>query len=129
MGSLGNLSIGIWLLVASLVFDASSTFAYANDTLVGVLVIAFSVLAPIMPGRAHQMAMMRPGPDIPPGWSYDPSIWWQRGPIIALGFIGLLLSRYMASYQLEHIVTVGDPLFNPGTAAILTSDVSGARRV
>lgn len=36
----------------------------ANDTLVGALVIALSVLIPMMPGKAHHMAMMMPGPDI-----------------------------------------------------------------
>jgi hypothetical protein len=79
----GVCAVGIWLLFAPLVFWTPDASAYANDTLVGGLVIAFSVLIPMMPGRSHHQAMMLPGPEIPPGWSYNPSSWIQRGPIIA----------------------------------------------
>lgn len=125
-GRWGACLVGIWLLFAPLVFWAPSAAAYANDTLVGGLVIALAVLIPMMPGKAHHMAMMAPGPDIPPGWTYNPSTWWQRGPIIALALVSFVLARYMGAYQLEHIDTVWDPFFVPGTAAILTSDVSRA---
>ena len=125
-GRWGVCLVGIWLLFAPLVFWAPTAYVYANDTIVGALVIAFAVLAPMMPGKAHHMAMMQPGPDIPPGWTYNPSSWWQRGPIIALGIISFLIARYMTAYQLGHIDRVWDPIFEPGTAAILTSDVSRA---
>jgi hypothetical protein len=79
---------GIWLLFAPLVFWTRDAGAYANDTLVGSLLIAFSVLIPMMPSHAHHEVMMTPGPDTPPGWSYNPSDWLQRGPIIAMAFVG-----------------------------------------
>jgi hypothetical protein len=125
-GRWGICLTGIWLLFAPLVFDAPTAFVYANDTLVGALVIAFSVLAPMMPGKAHHMAMMQPGPDLPPGWTYNPSTWWQRGPVIALALVSFLLARYMAAFQLGHVGSVWDPFFKPGTRAVLTSDVSRA---
>jgi len=125
-GRWGICLLGIWLLFAPLVFWAPTAYVYANDTIIGALVIGFAVLAPMMPGKAHHMAMMQPGPDIPPGWTYNPSSWWQRGPIIALGVISFLIARYMTAYQLGHIDTVWDPFFTPGTAKILTSDVSQA---
>lgn len=117
---------GIWLLLAPLVFWTSHAGAYNNDTLTGALVIAFSVLIPMMPGRAHHQVMMAPGPDVPPGWSYNPSDWIQRGPIIAMAFVGFFLSRYLAAYQLGHIGWPWDPFFGDGTQKVLDSEVSKA---
>jgi hypothetical protein len=117
---------GIWLLAAPLVFWTTDAAAYANDTIVGTLVIAFSVLIPMMPSRAHHEVMMAAGPDVPPGWSYNPSDWFQRGPIIAMAFVGFFLSRYLAAYQLGHIVYPWDPFFGDGTRRVLDSDISRA---
>jgi hypothetical protein len=122
----GLCAIGIWLLFAPLVFWTPDAGAYANDTIVGALVIAFSVLIPMMPSRAHHEVMMAPGPDIPPGWSYNPSDWLQRGPIIAMAFVGFFLSRYLAAYQLGHIAYPWDPFFGDGTRRVLESEVSRA---
>lgn len=77
--------VGIWLQFAPLVFWAPTATAYLNDTLVGALAITLSILVPMMPGMAHHMAMMKPGPEIPPGWSYNPSSWHQRMPMVGLG--------------------------------------------
>ena len=118
--------VGIWLLLAPLVFWTRDAGAYNNDTLIGALVIAFSVLIPMMPGRGHHQVMMTPGPDTPPGWSYNPSDWIQRGPIIAMAFVGFFLSRYLAAYQLGHITWPWDPFFGSGTQRVLDSDVSRA---
>ena len=71
--------VGVWLLFAPLLFWTPGAAAYATDALIGALVIAFSVLIPMMPSRAHHEVMMGPGPDTPPGWSYNPSDWMQRG--------------------------------------------------
>jgi uncharacterized membrane protein len=117
---------GIWLLFAPLVFWTRDAGAYANDTLVGSLVIAFSVLIPMMPSHAHHEVMMTPGPDTPPGWSYNPSDWFQRGPIIAMAFVGFFLSRYLAAYQLGHVAYPWDPFFGDGTRRVLDSEVSKA---
>lgn len=110
--------VGAWLLFAPLVFWAPEAAAYANDTLVGALLIAFGILIP------HGIEMG--GPQIPAGWSYNPSTWAQRVPIVALGLLGFLLARYMAAYQLGHISSAWDPFFGEGTMTILRSDVSRA---
>jgi uncharacterized membrane protein len=120
----GVCAVGLWLLLAPLVFWAPTAASYANDTLVGTLAVAFSVLVPGMPGKAHHRLMMTPGPEVPPGWSYNPASWWQRGPIIAVAFVGFLISRYLAAYQLGHIPAVWDPVFGDGTKRVLESDVS-----
>jgi Vitamin K epoxide reductase family. len=124
--TLGICFTGIWLLLAPLVFWSPDASAYVNDTLIGALVIAFSVLIPMMPGKAHHMVMMQPGPDLPPVWSYNPSTWLQRAPIIALAFVGFFISRYLAAYQLGYIDSVWDPFFGDGTKRILESEVSRA---
>lgn len=116
-----NALVGVWLLFAPLVFWAPTAVAYANDTLAGALVISFVLLMPGMPGMR-----MLPGPDEPPGWSYNPSTWPQRAPIIALALVGFFLSRYMAGFQLGYIDGVWDPFFGEGTQRVLTSDVSHA---
>ncbi len=113
--------VGIWLLFAPLVFWSPTAAGYMNDTIVGALVIAFSILIPMMPGM--DMSVMD-GADVPSGWSYNPSSWLQRAPIILLGLVGFLASRYMAAYQLGHIGAVYDPFFGDGTMRVLTSDVS-----
>ena len=119
-----NSLVGVWLLFAPLVFWASTSAAYANDTLVGALVIVFAILAPGMPMAAGMS--MEPGPDVPPGWSYNPSSWPQRAPIIALALVGFFLSRQMTAFQLQHITSFTDPFFGDGTVRVLTSDVSRA---
>jgi uncharacterized membrane protein len=115
--------VGLWVSFAPLVFWSSSPAAYVNDTLVGALVVAFSVLVPGMPGM---MMFMKPGPEIPPGWTYNPSAWLQRAPIIALAFVGWFGSRYLAAYQLGYIPHAWDPFFGNSTVRVLTSDVSRA---
>jgi uncharacterized membrane protein len=121
-GQWANCFVGVWLLFAPLVFWTRDAAAYANDTLVGALVIAFAVLIPGMPGM--DMSVMMTGPDIPPGWSYNPSTWAQRAPIILLAAVGFFASRYMAAFQLGHIDNVWDPIFGSGTRRVLQSDVS-----
>lgn len=93
-------------------------FAWVHETLIGALVIAFSLIIPM----GHEME----GPDVPPGWTYNPSSWPQRAPIIALGFIGFFLARHMAAYQLGYIDRAWDPFFGGGTEKVLGSDVSKA---
>jgi uncharacterized membrane protein len=116
-----NSLVGVWLLFAPLVFWSPTSAVYANDTLVGALVIVFAILAPGMPGMR-----MVPGPDAPRGWSYNPSSWPQRAPIIALALVGFFLSRQMTSFQLQHVASFTDPFFGDGTVRVLTSDVSRA---
>jgi nucleoside-diphosphate-sugar epimerase/uncharacterized membrane protein len=122
--------VGLWLLAAPLVFWTPSAAGYLNGTLVGTLAIAFAVLLPPAPGISPVAALT--GPDIPPGWSFNPSSWPQRLPVILLAFVGLYFSRYLAAYQLGHIDTVWEPFFSGspdpknGTEEIITSSVSEA---
>ena len=116
--------VGIWLQLAPLVLWAPTAAAYVNDTLVGAFAIALSILVPMMPGMAHHMEMSKPGPEVPPGWTYNPSTWHQRAPMIVLGLLGWLISRYLAAYQLGYIDTVWEPFFGKGTLNVLTSEVS-----
>ena len=119
-----NAVVGLWVLFAPLVFWAPTAAGYTNDTLAGALIVVFAVLAPGMP-MAPGMKM-EPGPDIPPGWSYNPSSWPQRAPIITLALIAFLLSRQMASFELGHTTSFPDPFFGNGTVRVLTSKVSKA---
>jgi hypothetical protein len=113
--------VGAWLLFAPLVFWSASAAAYNNDTLVGIGLIVFSVVVPGVPGMRETG-----GPETPPGWSYNPSGWIQRAPVIALALIGFFIARYMAAFQLGHVRSVWDPFFGDGTARVLESDVSRA---
>ena len=113
-----NAFIGVWLLLAPLFFWAPNAALYINDTIIGAFLILFSFVIP--------MSMPMPGPDVPPGWSYNPSTWVQRAPIVVLGLVGYFLARPMASYQLGYIQSIWDPFFGQGTAAVLTSEVSKA---
>lgn len=124
-----NAVLGLWLLFAPIVFWTPSAAVYANDTVVGALVIAFAILIPMMPGMSHQ-GMMDPG-DVPPGWTYSPSTYLQRVPIVALGILGVVLARILAAYQLGHVNSVWEPFFagdgtRNGSEFIITSDVSKA---
>lgn len=127
----GCAAIGLWLIFAPLFFWAPTAASYLNDTLVGALVIGFSVLVRPSVGVAANADLY--GPTIPPGWQFSPSSWFQRLPIIILAFIGFYISRYMTAYQLDHIDAVWDPFFQGalpdaknGTEEIITSFVSEA---
>ncbi|HSX10789.1 MAG TPA: vitamin K epoxide reductase family protein, partial [Chlamydiales bacterium] len=113
--------VGVWLNFAPLIFWANHPGAYINDTLVGSLVIALSILIPGIRGRVPDQ-----GPSVPPGWSYNPSSWPQRLPVVVLGTVGWFISRYLASEQLGYIDYAWDPVFGHGTMNVITSAVSKA---
>jgi hypothetical protein len=115
--------VGVWLVFAPVVLWSPTAAAFANDSLLGLLVIALTILIPGMPNMVRFMQM---GPPRPPGWSYNPSSWDQRWILIALGFAGLVVSRYLAAYQLGYVDAVWDPFFgfDGGTARVLDSDMS-----
>jgi hypothetical protein len=123
-------AIGFWVMSAPILFWAPTAAAYLNDTLVGALIVAFAVTLPPEPGVARAAATS--GPTLPAGWRYNPSSWTQRIPIIALAFVGLYISRYLAAYQLGHIDGVWEPFFGGGpdpkngTEEIITSSISRA---
>lgn len=113
--------VGIWLSAAPLLFWAPTPAAYLNDTVVGALLIALTVLIPGMP---NMIMYMRMGGDNPPGWSYNPSSWPQRWVMIVLGLAGWVVSRYLAAFQLGFIDTIWDPFFGDSTRTVLNSDMS-----
>ena len=124
-----NTTVGIWLLFAPLVFWAPSAAVYTNDTMIGALVITFSILVPMMPGMSMESMMDKS--DVPLGWTYSPSTYLQRLPIIVMGAVGFLISRHLTAYQLGHIDNAWEPFFPGsgglnGTETIITSDVSKA---
>jgi len=123
--------IGALVMGVPFLFSTSNAAAYLSDTLVGALIFGFAVCTKPMPGPSAIATLT--GPALPPGWSYNPSEWTQRLPIIGLAIIGLYVSRYLAAYQLEHIPNVWDPFFagsptdpQNGTEEIITSSVSKA---
>jgi uncharacterized membrane protein len=62
--------------------------------------------------------------EVPPGWSYNPSSWSERLPLIGLALVGTLIAGYLALYQMGAVDTVWDPFFGKGTRIILNSSVS-----
>jgi hypothetical protein len=115
--------VGMWLVFAPILLWAPTAAAYVNDSVVGLLVIALTILIPGMPNMIKFMQM---GPPTPRGWTYNPSSWPQRAILIGLGFAGLIVSRYLAAYQLGYIDYVWDPFFgfSTGTQPVLDSQMS-----
>ncbi|MCH9610010.1 MAG: hypothetical protein S4CHLAM81_10890 [Chlamydiales bacterium] len=113
----GTCAVGIWLQMAPLLFWAPDPVIYVNDTLIGILAIAFCVLVPFRP-KEHEI-----GPQIPRGWSYNPSSWQQRVPVIFFGTVGWFVARYLAAYQLHYTDYVWSPL-DGGTEKVITSMVA-----
>ncbi len=110
---------GLWLNFAPLLFWAKLSVEYLNDTVVGILLTVFSIIIPGIPGKVEPK-----GHEIPSGWSYNPSSWSQRMPVIVLGVTGMFISRYLAAYQLGYISSVWDPIFGDETIGVITSTVS-----
>ncbi len=127
MDSVGRWGVGfagIWLQLAPLLFWAPQPVMMINDTFVGLTAIVLFLLIPMIPGITRPAETIHPDTGIPPGWSFNPSGWRQRVPIIILAFIGWFISRYLAAYQLGYISSVWDPFFGDGTRLVLTSKVS-----
>lgn len=127
------LSAGIGTAVMALpfLFATTNAAAYLSDTLVGALIFGLAVCTKPEPGPSAIAALT--GPTTPPGWSYNPSDWTQRLPIIVLALVGLYVSRYLAGYQLGHLPGVWEPFFagspedpRNGTEEIISSWVSAA---
>ncbi len=115
--------VGVWLNLAPLVFWAPTAAGYLNDTFVGALVIALTILIPGMPNMILYMKM---GPPTPPGWTYNPSSWPQRWIMIVTGLAGWFVSRHLAMFQLGYIDRMWEPFFGDGSRKVLNSDLSHA---
>ncbi len=124
-------ALGALVMAAPFLFSTASAAAYLSDTLVGALIFGFAVCTKPDIGPSPLAALT--GPEVPVGWSYNPSTWTQRLPIIGLAVVGLYVSRYLAGYQLGHVDSVYEPFFEGsaadpknGTEEIITSWVSEA---
>lgn len=117
----GTAVVAFWLLLAPLIFWSPTPTTYLVDTLMACLFMAFAVLIPGLPGRA---GIQLPGPDKPPGWSYNPSSWIRRWLGIALALVGFFLSRYLAAHQLGYIPHIWDPFFGDGSDLVTGSALS-----
>jgi hypothetical protein len=75
---------------------------------------------------------IRPGsPDLdvpPPPFSYNPSAWGQRIPIVILAAVAAVIAGYMALYQWRIIGSMWDPMFGEQSQQVLDSDVSETMR-
>jgi hypothetical protein len=110
--------LGMWLHVSPLVFWYPTSGTYLNDTLIGSIVTILAFLFLEKKSTSQNI--------IPEGWTYAPSSWTHRVPIIFLAMTCWFLARYLDTYQLGYIFTVWDPFFGDGTAKVLTSKVSKA---
>lgn len=125
-------AVAAGIMAVPFLFWTSNPAAFLSDTLVGAFAFGLAVGTRPEPGPSMVAAMT--GPDIPPGWSYNPSGWAQRLPIILFALIGLLVARYLSAYQLGQVSGVWDPFFpglpgepgKNGTEAVITSAVSKA---
>jgi uncharacterized membrane protein len=61
---------------------------------------------------------------IPPGWSYNPSSWSERLPLIGVALAGFAIALYLALYQWRVIPSVWEPFFGRGSITVLNSPVS-----
>lgn len=81
-----------------------------------------------MAGQAGEIYFVRMAENqndrIPQGWSYNPSEWAQRIPIIILAVAGTGIAAYLTLYQLKMIDTVWEPFFGKGSQTILNSGIS-----
>jgi uncharacterized membrane protein len=73
-------------------------------------------------GRKRYEAMTNPS--VPPGWSYNPSIWGERLWLIGVALLGFAISAYLAAYQWELFDGVWEPLFGSGSQEVLHSFLS-----
>jgi len=119
----GTAAVGVWLPFAPLLFWTPNAAAYNVDTLIGMLVVAFAVIIPPTPGISHRS--LAADDDRPLGWTYSPSAFTQRLPIIGMAFIGFFISRYLTAYQLGHVDGLWDPIFGPGAGGAITPPGTG----
>lgn len=117
----GVIFLGIFMFITPMLFWAKEGAAFLNNYIIGTLVIGFSIIVAKQPGIK---LFAQPGPNVPPGWSYNPSSWNQRVPVIFLAWLGFFVARYLGAFQLGYIDSVWDPFFGDGTRQILESKVS-----
>jgi hypothetical protein len=60
----------------------------------------------------------------PPAWTYNPSSWSQRIPIVVLASVGFVVAGWLALFQMHVLPSIWEPFFGDGSRKILTSRVS-----
>ena len=113
--------LGVVMFLTPMIFWAKEGAAFLNNYLIATLVIGLSIIVARQPGIK---LFAQDGPNVPPGWSYNPSSWNQRVPVIFLSWVGFFIARYLGAFQLGYIDSVWDPFFGDGTRQILESKVS-----
>jgi hypothetical protein len=58
-------------------------------------------------------------PEKPPGWSYNPSAWSERMPVLVLALAGFGIATYLGLYQLNVVPEIWEPFFGKGSYHIL----------
>ena len=104
--------VGIWLTSAPMFFWAPTSAAYLNDSLVGILVMALTILIPGMPNMIMYMQMGRHASGL------------ELQPVQLAAALdhdcdrpaGLFVSRYLAMFQLGYTDYVWDPFFGFASA-------------
>jgi uncharacterized membrane protein len=76
------------------------------------------------PAKTNEVSRGGLGSDTPPGWSYDPSSWRERIPILILATLGFGIATYLALYQLGVVSHVWEPFFGDGSQRVLHSEIS-----
>lgn len=56
---------------------------------------------------------------LPAGWSYNPSRWSQRLPIVVIAVVGGVAATWLALYQEGAVSSVWEPFFGDGTRRIV----------
>ena len=111
--------IGLWLNFSPLFFWAPERMEYINDTIVGLLVLIFAFQ--FLPSLHRNE---REGEDIPLGWSFNPSRFSHRVPVIFFAVTCWFLARYLDGFELGYYRTPWDPFFKNGTMTVLSSKIS-----
>lgn len=65
----------------------------------------------------------RHGAYAPPGWTYNPSTWSDRWPLLVLAAIGLAAAIYTACAQLGIVAQMWDPFFGSQSSYLVTHSV------
>ena len=66
-------------------------------------------------------------PNTPPGWSYNPSAWRERWPLLCLAAVGLVAAVYTALAQLAVIPSMWDPFFGSASSYAVTHSAISRR--
>ncbi len=109
--------VGFWLQLAPLLFWASKSVTYLNDTLVGMALMLLVFSLPSLSDNEGQE-------EVPPGWSFNPSDWKARRITVFLALIAWFAARYLAFYQLGYVSTVYDPFFGQGSIQVISSPLA-----